>query len=266
MPPQPIVTPRRFNIEQYQRLAEVGALRWREGVELMGGLIYLMNPVGVEAGSHIRVAAGGRAASDGKPAQPRPDVRYLPDIGPEDTEVYLRRFTVPEYQAMCASDVISKDERIELLDGHVVTMSPSGSRHSFVVTRLARILIKAAPESLDVRVQEPLIGDAYSQPEPDIAIVPASPIRFWASHPHAAAAQLIVEVSDSTLERDQLIKGPMYRSVGVAEYWIVDVESQCITVFLDGKEQRVTDRVAPACCPEMLVEVQDLFGEADVQH
>lgn len=266
MPEHSIVTPRRFTIKQYERLAEVGALRWREGVELMGGLIYLMHPVGVEAGSHIRIATGGRPASDGKSAQPRPDVRYLPELGPEDTELFLRRFTVQEYQAMCASDVIADDERIELLDGHVVTMSPSGSRHSFVVTRLARILIKAAPETLDVRVQEPLIGDAYSQPEPDIAIVPASPNRFWASHPHAAAAQLVVEVSDSTLERDQLIKGPMYRSVGVPEYWIVDVENQSITVFLDGNERRVTDRIAPACCPEMLVEVQDLFGEAGVQH
>jgi len=82
-----------------------------------------------------------------------------------------RRFTVDEYHRMAEVGILGEDDRVELLDGEIVEMSPIGSRHAAAVTRLQRLLGRLAGDRAIVRVQQPVRLDSYSEPEPDVAVV-----------------------------------------------------------------------------------------------
>lgn len=161
---------------------------------------------------------------------------------------------------MAGAGILAPDERVELLDGHVVLMSPSGSRHSYLVTTLARALIRHAPETLSVRVQEPLNLSKHSQPEPDLAVVHSGPGRHWSTHPDASDAVLVVEVAETSLEQDLAVKVPLYLAAGIPEVWVVDVVSRSARVWFGGSERR-PDSLTSAALPGLHLAVASLFPE-----
>lgn len=118
------------------------------------------------------------------------------------------------------------DERVELLDGMLVAMSPQGARHATVVRRLNMLLTPALVGRAEVQVQAPIAASDLSEPEPDIAVVPAG--DYLKDHPHQAL--LIIEVADSSLRKDRLVKLRVYAQARVPEYWIVDLENDLVHV------------------------------------
>ena len=120
------------------------------------------------------------------------------------------------------------DARVELLYGRIVSMSPQGGPHSFGVTELARVLVPAVGGRGRVRVQMPLAVSEASEPEPDIAVVP--PGDYLDEHP--ATAWLVVEVAESSLDRDRG-KASLYAAAGVAAYWIVNLVEGSFEVYSD---------------------------------
>jgi Uma2 family endonuclease len=122
-----------------------------------------------------------------------------------------------------------RGEKVELLDGRLVRMSPQGEAHVFSVTRLNKLLIRALGDRAEVRVQAPFGASDVSEPEPDLAIVPAGDYL----HEHPSRAFLLVEVADSSLQDDRRVKGPLYAAAGVPEYWIVDVTTGTVEVHRD---------------------------------
>jgi Uma2 family endonuclease len=126
-----------------------------------------------------------------------------------------------------------RGEHVELLYGRLVRMSPQGEPHVFSVTRLNRLLVRALGDRADVRVQAPFGASDVSEPEPDIAIVPAG--DYLDEHPRRAF--LLIEVADSSLQDDRRIKGPLYAAAGVPEYWIVDVAGRAVEVHRDPHGQ-----------------------------
>ena len=130
----------------------------------------------------------------------------------------VRRLQRAEYDRMVGFGMF-RGEKIELLQGRLVTMSPQGKPHAFSVTRLNRLLVRALGDRAEVRVQAPFGASAESEPEPDIAVV--LPGDYLDEHPRRAL--LLIEVAESSLQDDRRIKGPMYAAAGVPEYWIVDL-------------------------------------------
>jgi Uma2 family endonuclease len=122
-----------------------------------------------------------------------------------------------------------QDERIELLEGAMVAMPPIGAPHSSAVQELNRILLPALLERATVRIQNPFAALDDSEPEPDVAVVP--PGRYATAHPEQA--YLIVEVSESSLPIDRVIKQRIYARSGVPEYWIVNLVEGCIEVYTE---------------------------------
>lgn len=118
------------------------------------------------------------------------------------------------------------DEPIELLRGRLVTVMPQGTRHGNVVAWLGRELTLALGRRFMVRQQLPLAATDDSEPEPDLAVTREEPDRR--SHP--STALLVIEVADSSLERDRADKAPIYAQAGVPEYWIVDVKTATVEV------------------------------------
>ena len=142
----------------------------------------------------------------------------------------LRRFSVDEYHRMIEMCVFAPDDRVELLNGWIVTMSPHSPPHDTSI-QLTRSAIEAhLPQAWIARVQSSItLKD--SEPEPDIAIVLGDARRYSNRHPCAADIGLLVEVAESSLRLDRTVKGSMYAREGIASYWIVNVPESKLEVY-----------------------------------
>jgi Uma2 family endonuclease len=143
----------------------------------------------------------------------------------------LRLFTVGEYYRMLDAGILKEDDRVELIEGEIVAMSPIGSRHAACVDTLAALLVRAfSSESLIVRIQNPLHLSEYSEPQPDLSVVRARLDRYRTGHPTANDVVFVIEVADASLAYDRHTKIPLYARYGIAEVWLVDLESCSVIV------------------------------------
>jgi Uma2 family endonuclease len=130
-----------------------------------------------------------------------------------------RRIARAEFDRMVALGFF-ESERVELLHGVIITMTPPNDPpHASPVQLLGELLILGLARRATVRIQLPLIATDDSEPEPDIAVVP----RGDYNEAHPERAHLVVEVADSSLRKDRLVKGPLYAASGFEEYWVVNV-------------------------------------------
>jgi Uma2 family endonuclease len=120
-----------------------------------------------------------------------------------------------------------QDERIELLRGVLVPMSPIGAPHSATIDRLVRILVLALSDRATVRIQNPYAALDDSEPEPDLSVVPLG--DYDAEHPERA--ELLIEVAESSLSRDRGLKLHIYAENGVPEYWVVNLVDRRVEVY-----------------------------------
>jgi len=138
------------------------------------------------------------------------------------------RYTSERYFRLAEEGVLEPDDRVELLDGVIVAMAPSGPRHATVVNQAAQALIRAVASRAAVRVQVPLVASAVSAPEPDVAVVPGVLSDYLTAHP--TTALLVLEVSDSSLPQDRITKARIYAGASVPEYWILNLSDDFIEV------------------------------------
>jgi Uma2 family endonuclease len=123
-----------------------------------------------------------------------------------------------------------RDERVELLEGRIVMMSPQGRPHARAVRRLTMLLAPALAGRAEVLVQLPIAASDYSEPEPDVAVVP--PGEYLDDHPRRAL--LVIEVAESSLEVDRL-KARVYAESNVDEYWIVNLPGRVVEVHREPR-------------------------------
>lgn len=124
-----------------------------------------------------------------------------------------------------------EDERVELLFGRIVEMTPQGPGHDYAIERLTRLLVRAAPDEVSVRVQSSF-RTVSSVPIPDLALVPSR--DYGAKHPEQA--YLVIEVAKTSLTRDRGLKARLYAGAKVPEYWVVDVAAKTVEVHGDPSE------------------------------
>ncbi|MDA8073542.1 MAG: Uma2 family endonuclease [Actinomycetota bacterium] len=132
-------------------------------------------------------------------------------------------FTVHEWEEMGRLGLFDEDARVELIDGEIVDMTPIGARHQDCVNRLAEQFWSRAGDMVVVQVQGPVRLSEHSEPQPDLAVLRRRPEGYAAALPGPAAVLLVVEVADTTLERD-LAKAAVYAASGIRECWIVDLQ------------------------------------------
>ncbi len=142
-------------------------------------------------------------------------------------EIKRHRFTVEEYHDMAATGLLTEDDRVELIDGEIVEMSPIGWRHANCVTALTMFLARFALDRYVVSVQNPVTIGEYGELQPDLVLLEQTP---HGRLPGPEDVALAIEVSDSTLSYDKNIKLPRYAQSGVPEVWIVDLENQRVEV------------------------------------
>lgn len=142
-----------------------------------------------------------------------------------------RLLSVADYHRMAEAGILTDRDRVELIEGEIITMSPAGSPHAGTVKRLNRLFVRAVGDRAVVSVQDPVqLGDD-SEPEPDIALLVPRGDDYTAAHPSAADVLLVVEVADSSLQYDRRVKRVLYARHGIPEMWIVNVEAGVVEVY-----------------------------------
>lgn len=143
-------------------------------------------------------------------------------------QIARRHFNITEYYRMTEAGILSAGDRVELIDGEVIEMSPIGSRHAACVDRLNKFLNKLVAEDVIVRVQNPIVLDDYSEPQPDISLLRPHADFYAQEHPTPADVLLVVEVADSSTQFDREIKLLLYAQAMLPEVWLVNLPDDTI--------------------------------------
>jgi Uma2 family endonuclease len=142
------------------------------------------------------------------------------------------RFTRDEYHCMGEAGLFL-EERVELLNGKIMTMSPKNSPHAATVHRLWSLLSRLFGATFHIRVQDPIILGDWSEPEPDIAVCQPDPHDYAREHPRADQVIFVIEVAGSSLSYDRNRKAPVYAASNIPVYWIVNLRDRRVEVRTD---------------------------------
>ena len=179
-----------------------------------------------------------------------------------------RQFSVTDYHRMADAGILGEDDRVELIAGEVVDMSPIGTRHAACVDRLTMALTRQAGSTAIVRVQSPIQLDDYSEPQPDLALLRMRDDFYMYSHPMPTDVLLLIEVADSSALYDRTTKLPLYARSTIPEVWLVSVPDERIERYIQPVNgiyqmiqivQRGQDLLSTAL-PNLTLAADSIFG------
>lgn len=177
-------------------------------------------------------------------------------------------FTVEMYHRLGELGIFDEDDRVELLDGQIVEMTPIGPSHSGCVGVLTGLLSRLVGQRAVVWVQNPLIVGRKWEPQPDLAVLRPRADSYRTAHPRAEDVLLVIEVADTSLERDRDVKVPRYAAGGIPEAWLVDLAGETIHVSAEpGPEGYRTVRqlgrgevLRPVMLPGLEIRAEEVLG------
>ena len=181
-----------------------------------------------------------------------------------------RRLTVDEYYAMADAGILTRDDRVELLDGVIVEMAPIGNRHAATVDRFNRRMVQSVGNRAIVRVQGPLRLSQHSVPQPDVMLLRERADFYETGMPGPGDVLLLIEVADSSVGYDRYEKLPAYARAGIPEVWIAVARERrrAVEVYTQPEKGRYTeisrpgldDTLTPAAFPDLELPVGPLLS------
>jgi Uma2 family endonuclease len=165
-------------------------------------------------------------------------VTVLPDslakeAVPMESLVTRHSFTVTDYHKMGEAGILGEDDRVELIEGEIVDLSPIGRRHLACVDRLNDLFVRGLAGRAIVRVQGSVILHERSEPQPDFVLLRWRPDFYADADAGPQDVLLIVEVADSSLEYDRRVKVPLYARMVIPETWLVNLRDGSIAAYRD---------------------------------
>jgi Uma2 family endonuclease len=177
-----------------------------------------------------------------------------------------RLFTVSDYYKMAEAGILSPDDRVELIRGEILKMSPIKSPHAGIINKLVKMLIRQLDDRATITSQNPLHINKFSEPKPDIIVARFREDEYIERHPRPEEVFLLIEVADSSLSFDRKVKTPLYAQSGIPEYWIVNLNDRQIEVFKspaegEYQEKQIVKHTETAVCStiEFTVPADRLF-------
>lgn len=175
-------------------------------------------------------------------------------------------FSVEEYHKLGEVGIFDEDDRVELLDGNILLMSPIGYRHMGAVRRMNKLFNRRFADRCEVDVQNPIMIDGKSEPQPDILLL-RDTVYSRKSPPLPEDVLLLVEAADSSLQFDRTDKRDAYARGGIVEYWLLDLTRNELHVFRDSDGHdyrsaqclRFDESIAPLAFADTPVVVRDLL-------
>ncbi|HJU56010.1 MAG TPA: Uma2 family endonuclease [Pyrinomonadaceae bacterium] len=191
----------------------------------------------------------------------------LNEAQPPEHQPSLRLLTSAEYEQMIAAGIFNEDDRVELLEGVIVEMSPKGVKHAASTDRAARYFLRLLGERVIVRNQNPIKLNDHSEPEPDLVLAAPEQYEYAFKHPRPKDIYLVLEMADTTLAYDRQSKGPSYAKAGIVQYLILNLNEMEIEDYrepsADGYRSKQTytrgQRFDLVCFPGLTVGVNDLL-------
>jgi Uma2 family endonuclease len=182
-------------------------------------------------------------------------------------EVPRKLFTVEEYHRIGEAGILAHD-RVELIEGEIVKLSPIGNRHVGCVNATATLLTIDLGDRAVVSVQNPIQLSELSEPQPDIVVMKPLKDFYRFKRQEAADAFLVIEVADTSLTYDRDVKLRLYAGAGVPEVWIENLEENVLLVYRDFVENVYTTQLAlprsatisPQAFPDVIFQVEQLLG------
>ena len=180
-----------------------------------------------------------------------------------------RRFTRAEYHRMAEVGILKPTDRVELIRGEIVEMSPIGKRHRAFVDNLTELLVTRLSGRAIVSVQHPVVLSDDTEPEPDLQILRRRSVPYKEREAWAEDTVLLIEVAESSLAYDRTTKLRLYAEAGIPEYWIVDCAAESIEIDRTPQPKgyrdvtRVTDpdaTVTPAAFPDVALTIAHIFA------
>lgn len=178
----------------------------------------------------------------------------------------IYKLTVEVYEKMIEHGIFDEDDRVELLDGVIVEMSPKKTKHAIINDLIAEFLIVNFAKKAIVRNQNPIVLDNFSEPEPDVVLASPPRSKYYNTHPTPADILLVVEVSDTTLSKDRR-KAFYYARAGIAQYLLFNLITNEVEDYRepggDGyrfkKTYTIKDSFSLVAFPETTIKVAELF-------
>ncbi|HIK09925.1 MAG TPA: Uma2 family endonuclease [Oscillatoriaceae cyanobacterium M33_DOE_052] len=185
------------------------------------------------------------------------------------TGLLNRLFTITEYHAMIDNGILTENDRVELIKGEIVYMSPIGRRHAAQVKRIAEVLYRYLLGRVTIGVQDPVELDNHSEPLPDISLLQRRGDFYQSAHPQPEDILLLVEVADTTAETDKAVEITLYAENNIVEVWLVDINAQSVEVYREPSGngyQRIQrlqrgQTLSILALPDIEMTVDEVLGE-----
>ena len=180
-----------------------------------------------------------------------------------------RLFTADEYHRMEKAGILSENDRVELIDGEIVTKMTIGPRHNACVDRALRAFVTGVGDEAILRVQGSVGVSLFSEPEPDLVLLRPRADYYATELPGPDDILLIVEIADSSIKFDCDVKAHVYAEAGVREYWLADLTTNTLICYTEprGRTYQAVrqchrgDTIAPHLLPNCLIVVDVLLAE-----
>ena len=176
--------------------------------------------------------------------------------------------TVSEYERMGETGVFAPDARVELIEGEIIEMSPIGSPHAACVDVAASLLHEKLQRTAIIRVQNPIVLDDFSEPQPDISVLKLQSGSYRGAHPRPQNVLLVIEVSDTTLRFDRQVKVPLYARAGIPEVLIINLIDEQIEAhaqpvkgeYIVTQVFRRGEQFTSSVLPTVVLDVDEILG------
>ncbi len=169
---------------------------------------------------------------------------------------------------MGEAGILRQSDRVELIDGEIVQMTPIGASHAGCVNRLNRLFVLTAGDRAVITVQNPISIPPRSELQPDLALLRPRADLYARAHPEPADVWLVVEVADTSAAFDRAVKIPVYAQANVPEVWLVDLPSERVEVYRRPAQGGYADthvaargqRIRCQAFPDLDLSVDDVLG------
>ena len=178
-----------------------------------------------------------------------------------------RLINIEEYHKMAEAGILNSHDKVELINGEIIHMSPIGSKHQSVVDKLTYLFNRGLQDKAIIRVQGPIQIKDWSEPEPDITLLKTKSDFYSKQHPKSKDIYLVVEVADSSLEFDKEVKLPIYAKAKIKEYWIVNLIDNQIEIYHTPQDDiykqitiaKIGDKISCKAFSKKLISVKDIL-------
>lgn len=197
-----------------------------------------------------------------------PDLMGLQWSLSDDADTRQRKLTVDEVYAMVEAGIIGEEERLELIDGVLVEMSPKNIRHERFKNLIAEAFVRVLEPPFKAWVATTVRLSHHSYVEPDITIFRYDPQMEKVT---GAECELVIEIANTSLRHDQVVKVPKYAEYRLREYWLVNTQAETVTVhrrsdgnrWAEASSYALGSTLHPLFAPDLAVNIADIVGPPD---